>query len=166
MKRVLGGSAVLSLAIALGLGSGLSTIQTARGDEVYGKIRGVATDAAGAAVVGAEIVATNADTGISKSVTSQSNGEYEFVQLAAPGNYSISAQQKGFKTFRANAIHLDLGQIYLLNVHFEVGSLSESIVVEANQTQVETTSMQLGLNIDSNTIVNLPLNGRNWILLQ
>jgi len=89
-----------------------------------------------------------------------------FCNLRRPEITRLPLSRKGFKTFRANAIHLDLNQIFVLNVKLEVGSLSESVIVEANQTQVETTSMQLGRDIDSTTIENLPLNGRNWILLQ
>jgi hypothetical protein len=170
MKRTLWGGGILPLLITslvvLGLVLGLSMAQTARADDVSGKIRGLMTDPAGAAVSGAEITATNVDTGISRTIKSGSTGEYEFLQLPAPGNYSVSTQQKGFKSFRANAIHLELNQIYVFNIQLEVGSLSESIVVEANQAQVETTSMQLGLNIDAMTVVDLPLNGRNWVLLQ
>jgi len=145
---------------------GLVAVQPSFADDVYGKIRGQALDSAGGVMVGVEVTATNVDTQISKTTKTGASGEYEFLQLAAPGNYTISAQQAGFKTFRANAIHLELNQIYVLNIRLEIGAVSESVVVEANRTQVEATSMQLGRDIDATTIVNLPLNGRNWVLLQ
>jgi len=156
----------LPLVLVFALLFGLIAAQPTLGDDVYGRIRGVAVDSAGGTLVGIEVTATNVDTQVSKTTKTGASGEFEFLQLAAPGNYTVTAQQKGFKTFRANAIHLDLNQIFVLNVKLEVGSLSESVIVEANQTQVETTSMQLGRDIDSTTIENLPLNGRNWILLQ
>src|SRR6267154_2321887 len=156
----------LPLVLVFALLFGVIAAQPTLADDVYGRIRGVAVDSAGGTLVGIEVTATNVDTQVSKTTKTGASGEFEFLQLAAPGNYTVTAQQKGFKTFRANAIHLDLNQIFVLNVKLEVGSLSESVIVEANQTQVETTSMQLGRDIDSTTIENLPLNGRNWILLQ
>jgi hypothetical protein len=135
-------------------------------DDLYGRIRGVVSDASGGAVVGVQVTATNADTGVAKTVTSRADGSYEFLQLAAPGNYSVQAEQKGFKTYRVDAIHLLLNQIYVLNVALELGAVTESVIVEADPAQVETTSIQLGRDISAQTVVDLPLNGRNWIQLQ
>jgi hypothetical protein len=156
---------ILGLVI-LGLVLSSARVQTARADDLYGKIRGVVVDSTGAAASGAQITATNVDTGAVKTVTSGANGEYEFLQLAAPGNYSLAVQLTGFKAFRVDRIHLELNQIYVQDATLEIGSASESILVEANQAQVESTSIQLGLNIQASTVVDLPLNGRNWIQLQ
>src|SRR5260370_40742358 len=135
-------------------------------DDLDGRSRGVVNDSSGGAVANVQVTATNVDTGVAKAVTSGADGSFEFLQLAAPGNYSVQAEQKGFKTYRVDAIHLKLNQIYILNVALELGALTESVTVEAGQAQVEATSIQLGRDIDANTVVDLPLNGRNWVQLQ
>ena len=135
--------------------------------DVYGSIRGTVTDPSGAVVPGAKIVALNAATGISTETTSGSDGDYEFLQLAAPAIYSLTAEAAGFKKVEITGMHLSLNQIFVLNIPLEVGSLTESIIVsEEAVSQVETTSIQLGRVLTANSIVDLPLNGRNWIELQ
>jgi sirohydrochlorin ferrochelatase len=151
---------ISALAVGLVIGSfGTSTFA----DDLYGRIRGVVSDSSGGTVAGVQVTATNVDTGIAKTVTSGADGSYEFLQLAAPGNYSVQAEQKGFKTYRVGAIHLKLNQIYVLNVALELGAVTESVIVQAGQTQVEATSIQLGRDIGADTVVDLPLNGRNWV---
>lgn len=137
-----------------------------KADDVYGRIRGTVTDPSGAVIAGARITATNIDTGISKSVDSTSDGSYEFLQLAAPATYRLTVARVGFQTFEAQNIHLELNQIYVLNPALQVGAVTQKITVEATPAQVETTSMQLGATLASNTVVDLPLNGRNWVQLQ
>jgi hypothetical protein len=137
----------------------------AMADELYGRIRGRVTDATGAAVPGVEVTARNTDTDISKSTTSGSDGIYEFLNLPL-GPYKVTVNKANFKTFTATGIVLTVNEIYVQNVVLEIGQVSEQVMVEAAPTQVETTSMQLGAAITAKTIVDLPLNGRNWIQLQ
>src|SRR5208282_2163215 len=75
-------------------------------------------------------------------------------------------EQTGFKAYQASGIHLDLDQIYNLPVKLALGAATEQIVVEANPVQVEQTDMQLGTTVTGQTIVDMPLNGRNWTQLQ
>src|SRR6266436_8749224 len=141
------------LAVGLLIASfGTSTLA----DDLYGRIRGVVNDSSGGAVAGVQVTATNVDTGVAKAATSGADGSFEFLQLAAPGNYSVQAEQKGFKAYRADAIPLKLNQIYVLNVALELGAITETVIVEAGQGQVEATSIQLGRDIDANTVVDLP----------
>jgi Carboxypeptidase regulatory-like domain len=135
-------------------------------DNVYGSIRGSVTDPSGALIAGASISATNTATGLSSAATSGANGAYEFLQLPAPASYTVQVSLTGFRTFQARDISLDLNQIYVLNVSLEVGGVTQQITVEANATQVESTSIELGTTISAKSIVDLPLNGRNWVQLQ
>jgi hypothetical protein len=141
------------------------SVGPAMADELYGRIRGRVTDATGAAVPGVEVTARNTDTDISKSTTSGSDGIYEFLNLPL-GPYKVTVNKANFKTFTATGIVLTVNEIYVQNVVLEIGQVSEQVMVEAAPTQVETTSMQLGAAITAKTIVDLPLNGRNWIQLQ
>ena len=138
----------------------------ARADNVYGSIRGTVTDPSGAAVSGAKVTATNTATGISKDVTTANDGTYDFLQLAVPAPYTVSVEQTGFRKFEASQIPLNVNQVYVLDIKLEVGTVTETVTVEATAAQVETTSIELGKVVDSTTIVNMPLNGRNWDTLQ
>jgi hypothetical protein len=138
----------------------------AQADDVYARIRGIVTDAAGGAMSGVEVTATSVQTGISKQTRTGANGEYEFIQLAAPGDYVVAVQHSGFRSFRAENIHLEVAQIYVQNIHLELGPISETVTVEANAVQVEQSSMQLTSNINAKSLVDLPLIGRNVITLQ
>lgn len=142
---------------------GLSA-QVAFADNLYGSIRGTVTDPSGAAVPGAIVTATNVATGIATRATTSSTGSYVFPQLQI-GTYNVSIASPNFKTFETAGIKLDLDQVYSLNVKLELGAVSEQVTVEANPTQVETTSMQLGTVVTGNQIVDIPLNGRNWTQL-
>jgi hypothetical protein len=155
----------LLTAIALVAGIALLSAGSGMADELYGRIRGRITDATGAAVPGVEIRAQNTDTGISKSTTSGSDGIYEFLNLPI-GSYKVTGNKANFKTFTATGIVLTVNEIYVQNIALEIGQVSEQVMVEAAPSQVETTSMQLGTAITGKTIVDLPLNGRNWIQLQ
>ncbi|HLM80950.1 MAG TPA: carboxypeptidase regulatory-like domain-containing protein [Terriglobales bacterium] len=134
-------------------------------DNLYASIRGSVADQTGALVADAKLTATNLGTGLSYSATSGADGAFSFLQLPI-GEYKVVAEKAGFKMFTATHIHLELDEIFNLKVAMEVGGTSETIVVEANPTQVETTSMQLGTTVTSNQLVDLPLNGRNWTQLQ
>src|SRR5258708_3701472 len=126
----------------------LFVVSRVQADDVYAKIRGTVVDAAGGAVAGVEVVATNTQMGIKKVTKSGTNGEYEFIQLAAPGTYDVSVQRTGFRTFRAENIHLDVSQIYVQDIHLELGTVSETVTVEANQAQVELSRLQRTPNIN------------------
>jgi hypothetical protein len=137
-----------------------------RADEVYGRIRGTVSDPTGAVIPGVKVQARNLATGISKDAKSAPDGSFEFLQLAAPATYSVTAETAGFKKYEATGIPLGLNQVYVLNIALEVGTLTQNVVVEAAVTQVDTTSMQLGRQITASQVIDLPLNGRNWIQLQ
>src|SRR5260370_9589135 len=134
-------------------------------DDVYAKIRGTVTDATGAVVAGVQITATNTLTGVTKSVTSQNNGLYEFVQLSV-GTYTATATKSGFRTFKSIGITLVVNQVYDLTIPLAVGAVSETIEVTANPVQVQTDNTQQGTLISTQQIVDLPLIGRNFTQLE
>ena len=133
--------------------------------EVVAHIRGTVTDPSGAGIPGAEIKATNTQTRVSTTVPSKDDGTFEFLSLP-PGIYDVTVTKSGFRTSTAHAITLALNQVFNLPIALEVGQVSESVQVEANAQQVETTTTQLGTIIDSKQIVDLPLLGRNWTQLE
>jgi len=142
----------------------LFQVGVARAD-LYGSIRGTVTDQTGAAVAGATLIATNMATNISQQVTSSADGTYNFLQLAI-GDYSVKVEKTGFETFTAARIHLDVSTVYIQDVKLQLGAINQEVTVQANPVQVETTTTQLGIVVDANDIVNLPLIGRNFVSLQ
>ena len=117
-------------------------------------------------MVGATVSATNIATGIGAQTASRADGSYEFLQLAAPATYTVTVQQPGFREFSAQHVALALNQIYVLDVQLEVGAVTQTVTVEAAPAQVESTSMQLGANLTSRDVTELPLIGRDWFELQ
>jgi hypothetical protein len=82
------------------------------------------------------------------------------------GHYQVKASRTGFRTVTSTTIALSVDQIYTLNLKMELGQISETVTVEVANVQVETTNTQLGTVVSGSTIVNMPLNGRNWVQLQ
>ena len=156
---------LVSKTLLFGMAIGILAASQARAD-VYGRIRGLVTDPSGAVVAGATITVTDVATGVRQTVNTSAAGTYEALNLLAPATYTVTADASGFKRFQAHSIPLALNQIYVLNIQLEIGSTTQEVTVEAASSQVESTSIELGTTINSRAIVNLPLNGRNWVQLQ
>ena len=151
---------VLAAVLILPLGS-----QIARADNVYASLHGTTMDPTGAAVAGADVTATNTQTGVKTSVKSRDNGSYEFAQLPV-GPYTVSATKQGFKTFKSTEFTLTVNQVYDMPVRLEVGNVTETIEVKADAVQVETTSIQQQTLVGAKEIVDLPLINRNFTQLE
>jgi len=164
MNRALPIAKLLAFSLALFCTVAVSS-NSARADELYGRVRGVVTDPTGAALAGVRLKLTNTGTGISQELTSSSDGSYIFVNLIS-GTYNLTANKSAFKVFSATGMQIGSNQIYVQNVNMEVGTASETIEVIANPAQVETTSIQLGATLSGDEIRELPNLNRNWIALQ
>lgn len=169
MKRTLCGgtfvSLLVTLVVALAVVVGALTIQPAKADNLYARIQGVVTDPSGASLAGVQLTATNVGTNLEYTAQSSADGSFTLLNLPI-GSYKVVASSKGFRTFTATGITLVLDQVYALNIKMELGQISEQVVVEATNVQVETANTQLGTVINGDTIVDMPLNGRNWTQLQ
>ncbi|HSY58036.1 MAG TPA: carboxypeptidase regulatory-like domain-containing protein [Terriglobales bacterium] len=144
---------------------GLAFCVAARG-QTNGEIRGSVTDASGAVVPGVSVTATQTETQSMRSTTSGSDGTYDIPELPV-GTYTVTTDAKGFKKFVANGVVVSIGHVQLVNVTLQVGGQSDTVTVEANAAQVETTSTQLGAVMTDTSIRELPLNTRNaYALLQ
>ena len=129
--------------------------------DVTGTIVGVVRDASGAAVVGASVSATNTSTNFTREAKSDSSGEYRLLALP-PGPYSVTASANGFDQFVTTGIQLTVNDQLRVDVSLKVGTVKESVTVEASTVQVETESQtQLGQVALQHLkqILDLPLNG-------
>ena len=145
--------------------SSLFCLFTLRADELVAHIRGIVTDPTSARVPGAEVVATNTDTKVSTTLSTNGEGAFEFLSLPV-GPYDVTVSKAGFKTSTTQHILLRLNQVYELTVSLALGQPTETVQVEAGAVQVETNVTQMGTVIEGQTIVDLPLLNRAWVTLE
>src|SRR5665213_2060302 len=124
------------------------------------QIHGVVQDTSGSAIPGATVKATQTDTGLTRTVVTESDGGYILSSLPL-GPYQIEATKEGFATFVQTGIVLQVNGDPSVPIALKVGTVSERVTVEANVTQVETTSVGVGSVVEHQRVLDLPLNGRN-----
>ena len=130
--------------------------------DVTGTIVGVVRDASGATVMAAQVTATNTSTNFIRETKSNASGEFRLLALP-PGPYHVTATAPGFDQFVATGIELQVNDQLRVDVSLKVGTIKESVTVEASAVQVETESTQLGQVLGTQQILGLPLNGRSYI---
>ena len=140
----------------------LSSVQA---QEITARIHGTVTDASGGGVPGADVKATNTLTQVSYTATTEADGTYRFLALPV-GTYDVSISKNGFRTYTVRGILLVLNQDQNESAQLQVGEVTQSVQVEANPVQVETTNTQISNVIQSQAIVDMPLNGRNWTTME
>jgi hypothetical protein len=123
------------------------------------QISGTATDQTGAVVPGVEVTVTQAETGVKRSVVSDSAGLYEIPNLPL-GPYRLEASKTGFRTYVQTGIVLQVGSSPVIPVTLGLGNVTEQVIVEANAANVETRSVGVGTVVETQRILDLPLNGR------
>ena len=133
------------------------TAQTATG-----RIIGTVTDAQGAAISGAKVTVTNTGTNVRSDAITNVDGFYQVLELPV-GTYTVTAEHEGFAKVFTAAQPLDINQALRIDVHLKVGSMVETVRVEAQATQVETVNPTIGGTVTGAPIQNLPLNGRNTL---
>src|ERR1700675_373983 len=129
---------------------------------VSGTILGQIQDQQGAAIGKAEITARSLDTGAIRKATAEDHGSYQLTSIPA-GSYEVSASIAGFKTEVRSSISVTVGSDVAVNFSLTVGAVSEKVEVTAEAPQVDATSSTLGGFVNSTTIRELPLNGRDWL---
>lgn len=156
MKRFLG---LLVLLV------GFACFATVVRADITARIRGTVVDASGAVVPGAQVTILNTDTGYSRVVQTDPNGSFDVLNLPV-GTYTIKVAKQGFVTFQQTEVKLVVNQIYVVNASLQVGSISNTVEVNAHPVQVETTSAQQGEVIQNEEFRDMPLLNRNWVQLQ
>jgi hypothetical protein len=129
-----------------------------------GRIEGTVQDASGGMVPGAHLIATNVQTQRKVETTSGSQGEYVLTPLP-PGTYKVTTEASGFRRSDIQAIEVNVGAIIAQIIKLEVGSLAETVTVEANAVNVTTTDTQISRAIDMRDIDTLPQLARTPITL-
>ena len=123
------------------------------------EIHGTVQDSSGAVVSGAQVKATQTDTGYVQTTVSNTEGLYSLPNLPV-GPYKMDVTSQAFKGYTQSGIVLQVGNNVQINVSLEVGSVSEHIDVSADAAMVQTQDTSVSQVIDQRRIVDLPLNGR------
>src|SRR5579864_4919424 len=140
------------------------SLQPMAAQTTTGSIVGTVTDNSGAAVPGAAVTITNVDTNSATKTTTDSSGNYVVTPLPV-GHYSVSVEARGFKRALNEGITLNVQDRLGVNVALEVGQLSETVEVTAATPALQTDTSYLGQVMESQKIVDLPLNGRYFTRL-
>ena len=148
----------LSKVVTLGfLFAGLALAQEA---QVSGRI----SDASGGVIPDVKVKITNTDTGSVRDTKTNSLGLYT-LPLLQPGNYKINAEKQGFRPSQQAGIVLLVDQRATLDITMEVGQLTQEVEVTAAPLLLDTVEPSVGQVIENRQVVEIPLNGRNYITL-
>src|SRR5258705_1068804 len=137
---------------------------TLHAQTVSGTVLGIVQDQQGAVIGKATVSARNVETGAIRTATSDDNGTYRISSVPA-GTYEVSSTAPGFKTEVRTGIPVTVGGDQAVNFSMTVGAVTEKVEVTAEAAQVDTSSSTLGGFVNSATIRELPLNGRDWLQL-
>jgi hypothetical protein len=127
--------------------------------QAISQISGTATDASGAVVPGVEVTATETDTGIKRTVVTNGQGEYILPNLQI-GPYRLEASKPGFRTYVQTGIQLQVNTNPVIPIALGIGEVGQTVQVEANASLVETQNLGVGTVMETQRILDLPLNGR------
>ena len=125
-----------------------------------GTIEGTVQDSSGASVAGATVTVTSSATGASKQLTSDAAGRFQ-LPFVAPGSYKVTVGANGFRSAEQNEIVVEVSQKRVLSFTLSVGKVSETVEVQATAPVLDTQTSSLGEVVQTRTITDLPLNGRN-----
>jgi Carboxypeptidase regulatory-like domain/TonB-dependent Receptor Plug Domain len=125
------------------------------------ELSGLISDPAGLAAPGARVVVQSVDTGATRVVSSNRQGEYS-VPALLPGPYNITIEANGFKTVHQNGVAVEVDQRALLDFALTVGSTTETITVGGDVPLLNASDASVSTLVGNQFVENLPLNGRSF----
>jgi hypothetical protein len=132
---------------------------------ITGDILGTVRDASGAVVPAAKVVLSETATGVQFTAVTNSDGDYLFAELK-PAVYSVTVSKQGFEATTVSGVDLLVGQRPRVDVVLRVGKVTQTVNVSAGGVQLlETQTSSAGVVIQQRPIVDLPLNGRDFMQL-
>src|SRR5438093_3719041 len=124
------------------------------------QISGTVKDSSGGILPGADVTATQTDTGFKRTVITDGTGGYTLTNLPI-GPYKLDVNLQGFKAYSRTGIVLQVNSSPTINVELSLGAVEETVTVQAASPLIETRNMGVGQVMDNKRIQELPLNGRN-----
>ncbi|MGB6678375.1 MAG: carboxypeptidase-like regulatory domain-containing protein, partial [Terriglobales bacterium] len=134
------------------------------GQSVSSEIQGTVKDPSGAVIVGADVTATNLETGMARSTVTDGSGSYHVDGLSA-GSYQLKIEHAGFKVKKLTDISLLVDQAAVLDATLEVGSTNQEFTIVGETPLVETTTAEMSSVVTGTGLSELPLNGRDLFQL-
>jgi hypothetical protein len=129
-----------------------------------GAVQGTVRDATGGVVPGANVTLVNVDMGVSFQTKTNDVGNYQFPSVRI-GNYTIVAEAPGFAPATRDGITISIQQRYVGDFSLKPSNIAETVNVTGDAAPLQTQEASLGAVVQSKTINDLPLNGRNYTFL-
>ena len=139
-------------------------IQSAGAQSQFGQITGLVVDPSKSSVPGADVAITNLETGTQNKTVTNADGNYTVTSLV-PGRYSVAVSKTGFSTVTQANITLQIDQTARIDFTLPIGRVSQQVTVQASGTVLQTETAEIGNVVPQSGVVNLPLNGRNYLSL-
>lgn len=132
--------------------------------QATGSMTGLVTDESGSVLPGVTVEVVSEATGQTRVVVTRDDGFFT-VPLLAPGRYQVRGSLEGFRTTVREGIVVSVDSTARIDLQLLVGQLAETVTVSAETPLVETANATMGIVIDEQKVVDLPLNGRNFTQL-
>jgi len=132
--------------------------------QTQGEITGEVADSSGAMIPDARVTITNVGTNVTRETITNSTGRYSFPALN-PGTYRMRVENTGFQAEERSNIILQVQQTARFDFRLSVGQATETVSIVASAETIATENAATGTVIDNRTIVEMPLNGRNFLQL-
>lgn len=124
-------------------------------------VTGIVLDASDASIGGASVKLINILTGTENDSKTNNDGRFVLPEVI-PGAYTLQIERGGFSTTQLNGIILNVGDTKNLLIRLKVGSVSESVNVDASGLTLNTTDAAVSTLVDRKFVSNVPLNGRSF----
>jgi len=134
------------------------------GQNITGSIVGTVTDSTGAVVQNATVTITDIATSLTRTVLTDSNGDFRFLTVAT-GHYKIDIAKSGFEGYSRSPIDVVVDQASRVDTSLTIGNSTQQVVVTRQQPIIQTENASLGQVIQGQAVTALPLNGRNVLAL-
>lgn len=128
----------------------------------YAEVTGTVGDPSGAVIVGAEVTLTNNATGQVRAVTTNESGNF-IAPFLVPGVYEVRVSSPGFRSASRAGLELQIGDVARVDFRLELGQVAEVVEVSGGAPLLSTENTVVGTVIENKRIVELPLNGRNYL---
>ena len=151
-RRLLGSIFAWLFAASIAFAQGASTAS----------IAGTVRDSSGSVLPGVTVTSTQTDTGLTRTVVSDEAGRYTVSNLPV-GPYKLEFMLQGFRTFVHTGLVLQVNGSPTLNAVLELGNVEESVTVQGESPLIETRSVGIGMVVDNQRVLELPLNGRETL---
>src|SRR5215471_14764538 len=139
-----------------------TTVTLAQSEIGGATLNGTVTDPSGAIIPKVKVSITQTSTGLKRTTETSSAGVFTLSTLPS-GTYDVVMEAEGFKTSRLSDVSLTVGATVTLDTKLDVGTTQEQVTVTAETVLIETTRSQTSTDVDSESVSELPVNGRNFL---